>query len=59
MKIKLFLIAQLLTIVSFSQQSNRSEPEVKKVTLSGIVKDYKTKETIFGANIYVKELTTT
>jgi len=56
MKIKLFLIAQLLSIVSFSQQSNKSDPEVKKVTLSGTVKDHKTKETIFGANIYVQEL---
>ncbi|NOT94311.1 TonB-dependent receptor [Ferruginibacter sp.] len=56
MKIHLLLIAQFFTLVSFSQQKSKSELENSRVTLSGTIKDFKTSETIFGANIFIKEL---
>lgn len=56
MKSKLNLLALLLTILSYSQQVSKPEVSKQTVTLSGIIKDSKSTETLFGANIHIDEL---
>jgi hypothetical protein len=58
MKLKLTLILLLNLIISYAQQANSTEQVNQKVTLSGTIKDSKTMETIFGANVYIEEFKT-
>ncbi|MEQ1554679.1 MAG: TonB-dependent receptor, partial [Ferruginibacter sp.] len=51
-----FLLVQFISLATYSQKNNNEKLNVQNVTISGIVKDLKNGETIFGASIYIKEL---
>jgi hypothetical protein len=54
---KLFgLIISSICAVSFSQENNESNLAKQKFTLSGIVTDQNSNETLIGVNIYIQEL---
>src|SRR6478752_6740957 len=53
----LFLLL-LTSLFSFSQETNSSEPAKQKYTISGVITDANTNETIIGVNIHIPELKT-
>jgi hypothetical protein len=53
-----FFILLLSSLVSFSQETNLSEPAKQKFTLSGIITDANSNETLIGVNIIIPELKT-
>jgi hypothetical protein len=56
LKKQLVLLIILINFVSFSQEKSNDNQTKQKFTLSGIISDQKSNETLIGVNVYIQEL---
>jgi hypothetical protein len=56
LKKQLVLVIILINFVSFSQEKSNDSQTKQKFTLSGIISDQKSNETLIGVNVYIQEL---